>query len=156
MAVFTGNWSDYTITESGGVYTVADNRAGSPDGTDTVTNVEVLRFADGDVSPADALNDGPSVSAADGTVNENADGAVVGAVSATDPDAGDSVTLSVDDARFEVVGGQLKLKDGETLDYETDGSSVSVTVTATDSHGAADSQVVTVTIADVNEAGVGA
>ena len=76
---------------------------------------------------------------------------MVGAVSATDPDAGDSVTLSVDDARFEIVGGQLKLKDGVSLDYE-DGASVSVTVTATDVHGATDTQVVTVTVGDLAEA----
>ncbi|MEM7719780.1 MAG: calcium-binding protein, partial [Pseudomonadota bacterium] len=125
IAVFSGAWSDYTITEAGGTYTVTDNRPGSPDGTDTITNVEVFRFADGDVSPADALNDGPSVAAVDGAITENDDGAVVGAVSATDPDAGDTVTLTVDDARFEVVGGQLKLKDGESLDYEADGATVS-------------------------------
>jgi hypothetical protein len=29
-----------------GKFTVADNRAGSPDGTDTLTNVEQLKFAD--------------------------------------------------------------------------------------------------------------
>jgi Ca2+-binding RTX toxin-like protein len=41
-AVFTGNRSAYTITVSGGVSTVA-----GPDGTDSVSNVERLQFADG-------------------------------------------------------------------------------------------------------------
>ena len=45
-AVFSGSRSSYTITTSGGVTTVVDNRAGTPDGTDTVKNVEQLRFAD--------------------------------------------------------------------------------------------------------------
>ncbi|MEM7718013.1 MAG: hypothetical protein AAF222_02325, partial [Pseudomonadota bacterium] len=130
---------------------VTDNRPGSPDGTDTITNVELFRFSDGDVTPAEALNEGPSMTASGGAVAENDDGAVVGAVSATDPDAGDTVTLTVDDARFEVVGGQLKLKDGESLDYEADGATVSVTVTATDVHGATDTQVVTVTVGDEAE-----
>ena len=60
IAVFSGNWSDYTITESGGTYTVVDNRPGSPDGTDTVTNVETFRFADGDVAEANLINAAPT------------------------------------------------------------------------------------------------
>ena len=152
VAAFTGNWSDYTITEAGGTYTITDIRPGSPDGTDTVTNIETFRFSDGDVSVADALNDAPELSAANGTVAENDTGAVVGAVTSTDADVNDSVTYSVDDARFEVVGGQLQLRDGEALDYEADGDSVVVTVTATDVHGATDTQMVTVTVADQAEA----
>ena len=46
-AVFSGNWSDYTITEVGGVYTVVDTRGGSFDGMDTVTGVENFEFSDG-------------------------------------------------------------------------------------------------------------
>ena len=45
VAVFSGAWADYTITEADGVYTVTDNRPNSPDGTDTVTNVELFRFS---------------------------------------------------------------------------------------------------------------
>ncbi len=154
IAYFTGAWADYAIAEADGVYTVTDLRPGSPDGTDTITGVELFRFADGDVTPADALNDGPTLTASDGMVDENAAGVLVGAVTASDPDAGDSLTFTVDDARFEVVDGQLRLRDGEALDHETE-ASVDVTVTVTDSHGASASQVVTVTVTDVNESGVG-
>ena len=80
---------------------------------------------------------------------------MAGAVSASDPDAGDSVTLSVDDARFEIAGGQLRLRDGEALNYEADGASLDLTVTATDIHGVTATQVVTVTVTDVNEAAIG-
>ena len=38
-------------------------------------------------------------------VAENAAGAVIGTLSTTDPDAGDSHSYAVSDARFEVVGG---------------------------------------------------
>jgi serralysin len=39
--VLSGSYTDYDITfKSSGVYKVKDNRAGSPDGTDTVTNFE--------------------------------------------------------------------------------------------------------------------
>ncbi|CTQ55683.1 Hemolysin IA [Roseibium album] len=51
-AVYSGNRADYTITESSGTYTVVDNRTDSPEGTDTVTNVEFFSFADGDHAAA--------------------------------------------------------------------------------------------------------
>jgi hypothetical protein len=46
VAVYSGNRSDYTITTVAGVTTVRDNRAGSPDGTDTLRGLNILRFAD--------------------------------------------------------------------------------------------------------------
>ncbi len=56
-AVFSGNLADYLVTDNGdGTYTVADQRAGSPDGTDTISSVEKLVFADmpGGIAPAAA------------------------------------------------------------------------------------------------------
>jgi Ca2+-binding RTX toxin-like protein len=49
VAVFSGAKADYTVTSVNGRVTVKDTRAGSPDGTDTLVNVETLRFSDGDV-----------------------------------------------------------------------------------------------------------
>ena len=43
---------------SGATYTIADNRGGSPDGTDTVTNVENFQFSDGTLT-ASQLNAPP-------------------------------------------------------------------------------------------------
>jgi len=85
------------------------------------------------------------------SVEEAAAGAVVGQLTVTDPDAGDSHTFSVNDARFEVVGGQLKQKAGESLDHES-GETVSLTVTATDQGGLATSQTFDIAVLDVNEA----
>ncbi|MEJ0040525.1 MAG: right-handed parallel beta-helix repeat-containing protein [Gammaproteobacteria bacterium] len=52
IAVFSGNRVDYTIQldRAGGGWTVTDNRDGSPDGTDSLRNIEQLRFADGTVN----------------------------------------------------------------------------------------------------------
>ncbi|MFN3259691.1 MAG: hypothetical protein ACE37J_03940, partial [Pikeienuella sp.] len=103
-----------------------------------------------DIAVSD-LNEGPtavSLSATD--VDENAAGAVIGTVTVADPDAGDSHTLSVSDARFEIVGGQLKLKDGVSLDHEAE-PTVSVTVTATDSGGLSKAQSFDIAVADLNE-----
>ena len=63
------------------------------------------------------------------TVAENAAGAVIGNVSVTDPDAGGAHTYTVDDVRFEVVGGQLKLVAGQSLNFEAE-PTVDVIITA--------------------------
>src|SRR4051794_1803093 len=49
-AVFSGPRANYTITQNAdGSLTVADGGGAGPDGTDTLRNVENLRFSDGDV-----------------------------------------------------------------------------------------------------------
>ncbi len=48
VAQFTGTHNDYTIkANADGSITITDNRPGSPDGTDTIKNVERLQFANG-------------------------------------------------------------------------------------------------------------
>ena len=66
------------------------------------------------------------------TVTANTSGASVGDLTTIDVDTGDSHTYSVDDPRFEIVNGQLKLRDGETVSL---GESVTLTITTTDSGG---------------------
>ena len=49
-AVYSGSKSQYQITQNGdGSIRLVDLRSGSPDGTDTVSNVEFFQFADGTV-----------------------------------------------------------------------------------------------------------
>ncbi|WP_158524846.1 PA14 domain-containing protein [Phaeobacter piscinae] len=84
-------------------------------------------------------------------VAENAAGAAIGTLTASDPEGG-ALTFTVDDARFEVQGdGTLKLKDGISLDYEAE-PSVTVTVTATDAGGNSSDQAFTLSVSDVDEA----
>ncbi|MFZ4526019.1 MAG: CARDB domain-containing protein [Chlorobium sp.] len=45
-ASYNGNKADYTITNNNGIWTVADTRAGSPNGTDTLTGIELISFID--------------------------------------------------------------------------------------------------------------
>ena len=51
-AVFTGNFNNYGITynSTSKIYTLVDKRAGSPDGTDTVTSLEKLQFANATIT----------------------------------------------------------------------------------------------------------
>ena len=107
---------------------------------------QIFAITVGDVNEAQT-----AMSLDNSSVAENAAGAVVGTLTVADPDAGDSQSFQVSDSRFEVVDGQLKLKDGVSLDHEGE-PSVNVTVTATDSAGHQIQQTFTITVGDVNEA----
>jgi Ca2+-binding RTX toxin-like protein len=50
VAIYTGNRADYLASTVGGQLILADQRTGLADGTDTITGVEIFRFADGDVA----------------------------------------------------------------------------------------------------------
>ena len=84
---------------------------------------------------------------------ENAAGSGIGTITVVDPDSGDTHTLAVSDARFEIVGNQLKLKAGQSLNYEAE-PTVEVTITATDQAGVglAYNQAFTINVSTVNEA----
>jgi Ca2+-binding RTX toxin-like protein len=49
LRYFTGTHNDYAVSYDAGTqsYTITDTRAGSPNGSDTVKNVELFQFADG-------------------------------------------------------------------------------------------------------------
>ncbi|MCK5041610.1 MAG: tandem-95 repeat protein, partial [Sphingomonadales bacterium] len=119
-------------------YTVSDGQGGTSTATATVSVAPV------EDAPTDISIDNLSI-------GENDDGAVIGTLSVTDPDAGDTHTYSVSDDRFEVVEGQLKLKAGESLNHEAEGN-VDVEVTATDAAGNTYSETLSIEVTDVNEA----
>ena len=91
------------------------------------------------------------------TIDENStNGTVVGAVSAVDEDAGDlpdySIVSGVPGQPFAInrFTGQITVADATQLDFETN-TSFDITVRVTDLGGLVDTQVVTVSINDVNE-----
>lgn len=87
------------------------------------------------------------------TVDENSPGAVVGTLTATDVDGSDSHTFSIVNdptGLFEIAGAQLRLRSGESLDYETV-SSVELTVRADDGRGGTFDQLMAITVNDVDE-----
>ena len=74
-------------------------------------------------------------------------------VTATDPDANDTLTYSLsgtDAASFDIVSTSGQLQTKAALDYETK-TSYTVTVTATDAGNATDTITVTINVTDVNE-----
>lgn len=132
-AVYSGNSSDYTLTkDQDGVWTIT-----GADGTDTLTNVEFVRFADltQDLSqrtdnhaPTDLELDQDGVDWLTLKV-----GGTVGTLSATDADTGETFTYAlVDDAdgHFVIDGDQIKLAKGLTTANDR-----TVTVRVTDKAG---------------------
>jgi len=67
VAVYSGNRANYLITYNAATqtFTVADQRSGTPDGTDTVIGVENFQFADGTIGSAIVTNHPPVVAVAD-------------------------------------------------------------------------------------------
>ena len=140
-----GSIIDYTpaatdVTETF-TYTVEDQFGYGATATVTVT-------VGGNQAPTD-------ISLSASSVDENAaNGTVVGTLSTTDPDTGDSFTYSlVNDAggRFAVVGDQIQVADGSLLDFETATSHV-VRVQTTDAGGLSFEKDFTIYVNDVNEA----
>lgn len=88
----------------------------------------------------------------DRSVDENDAGAVIGTLSATDPE-GDAITFRVSgDERFVVSDGNtLRLADGFAFDFEAVGDRAVVEVVATDANGASASQIFVISINDVDE-----
>ncbi|MEM6387562.1 MAG: PA14 domain-containing protein [Pseudomonadota bacterium] len=117
----------------------------------TATDSGGLSFSETfDVFVSD-LNEGPTRVSLDAqTVAENEAGAVVGRLSAVDPDASDMHVFTVSDERFEVVGGEVRLKPGVSLDHE-EAASITLDVTATDSGGLSVTEQFSIDVSNVNE-----
>ncbi|MCY4157739.1 MAG: hypothetical protein OXF66_09995, partial [Gammaproteobacteria bacterium] len=79
-------------------------------------------------------------------MDENADGAVVTSVATEN-----ATSVTVDNDHFEVADGNLKLKEGQKLDFESDTSPIEVVITAS-GDGESDTHTVSVSVNDVNEA----
>ena len=87
------------------------------------------------------------------TINENELGAIVGTLVATDEDANDTHTYVISGADadlFEIIEGQLKLKEDISINYEST-PVLNIDITVTDSQGLSFTQSLEVHINDVNE-----
>ena len=104
------------------------------------------------------VNDAPtSISLSASVIDENQFGGIVGSLITADEDSGDTHTYSISgdgSEHFEVVNGQLKLKDNFAANYE-DKNTYTLTLTSTDSGGLSISTDITVNINDVNDAPTG-
>ena len=165
-AVFSGNMADYTITVlSGGVIQFVDTRPGSPDGTDQLSGIERVVFADEDytLNPDGSLTliNYPPV-AVDDVNSAVEDGPVVNGSVATndsDPDPGETATLMWS-LNAPVAGLTLQSNGSYSFDpahaaYQSLAvgatANVVATYTVTDEHGATDTGTLTVTVTGTND-----
>lgn len=102
-AVYSGVRSQYATSDIGGSVRIADQRFGTPDGTDTVSNVEFFQFSNRTYTRSEVLNQPPVLSPDSGsphaltellgTTNSASTDAVSGTLSFTD-DGGDTHSAS--------------------------------------------------------------
>ena len=98
---------------------VAVRAVNKVDPNEVIEREVVIPLADADDPATDLI--GP----AEPVVNENAPGAVIGRVTVVDEDVNQQHQIAVDDQRFEVVNGDLKLVEGQSLNAdEDDGTSI--------------------------------
>jgi Ca2+-binding RTX toxin-like protein len=155
IAYYSGNYADYTVVISGSTATVT-----GPEGTDTLTSIERLQFADRRVGLSlDPVSENPPVitSATTASVAENQSAAYT--ITATDRDGGlDTLSYSLsgaDAALFDIdsVTGIVTFKSAP--DYEAPGdiggdNVYDVVVSVTDGQFT-DEQAVSITVTNEND-----
>ncbi|MQY44431.1 hypothetical protein GG681_17445, partial [Epibacterium sp. SM1969] len=118
----------------------------------TVTDAGGLSTSESFTIAVEDVNEAPAeVSLEGNTVAENAAGAAIGTLSIVDPDAGDSHEITLSDDRFEVIGTEIHLKEGVSLNHE-EAAEIDLEVTVTDAGGLSTSESFTIAVEDVNEA----
>jgi Ca2+-binding RTX toxin-like protein len=155
-----GNRADYSVTAiAPGRFEIVDLRAGSPDGIDTIYDVERLRFLDGTVDisvpeapPTDIIATGPlsvqDTSGAGTTV------ATFGVVDAGDLGPHSYALVGGATDRFAIVGDRLVVAPGASFDAENE-PVVSVTVRVTDPGGLSYDETFAITIGSRSLGGSG-
>ena len=103
----------------------------------------------------DLIDENPTdITVGGGSVDENAAaGTTVATLSTVDADAGDSHTYSITNdpsGFFEIVGNEVRVAAGASIDFETD-QTHDITVEVTDAGGNTYSEVITLTVNDLNE-----
>jgi|GEM_PF-3246980 len=119
-ASFSGAKAGYTMSLRNGVVTVVDvNAADGDDGTDTLTGVEMLTFADGNVDVVGELNQTPVVASASFNLDRQCWQKIGGNVAVSDGN-GDTITrLRIRDTDISSGSGYFWLPSGNSA-YSSD------------------------------------
>lgn len=164
VAVYSGKWTDYTITQSYNTVTVTDNRSGAVnEGSDILSGIDALLFNGTRVDLSSAVGQAASAVSLDTATLPAlaAEGRVIGQFNVTDANtaAGDINTLSFANAAgamsaaqaatlFNITGSganlQLTAKAG--VDYAALGSTVTLAVRATGLDGLSSVHTITLTL----------
>ncbi|GIT34332.1 MAG: hypothetical protein Ct9H300mP4_06510 [Gammaproteobacteria bacterium] len=95
------------------------------------------------------VNDAPSaINLSADSIQDGLEGANVGQILVSDEDSNESFTYSVNDDRFEIVDGLLKLKTDQSIDYNSE-PSVDIQITVTDSGGIEYTETLTIKVGGI-------
>jgi Ca2+-binding RTX toxin-like protein len=159
--IFSAARSNYQVNDlGGGVLQIIDLRAGSPDGTDTLVNMEGFVFTDGTFDVASLLNDAPALGGDRAIAVANGGTVTVTAadLTATDPDNTNAqlvytVTSALHGAVLLSGAAASSFTEADILanavSFQHDGSATDGSFTVSLTDGAATPQVATVA-ADVD------
>jgi Ca2+-binding RTX toxin-like protein len=113
----------------------------------SIENIEVVIKTPTNQAPNDISLSATSVA------ENSAPGTVVATLSAVDPDGPGSLTFSIvgSSNQFEIVGNQLRVKDGAVLNFE-DSMAHEVTLLVTDAGGLTHQETFSIAVTNVNEA----
>ncbi|MEI8716341.1 hypothetical protein [Mesorhizobium sp. ISC11] len=162
----SGQRADYAAARlDDGTVVIRDGREGSPDGTDSILGVELVKFADGTYTVEELLRSRPPVISSDGggetaavSIAEN--GASVTTVTASDPDAGATLSYSIvggaDVSLFSIkdTTGVLSFLTAPDFEMPTDmgaNNVYEVLVQVGDGNGGFDTQTISVTVTNLND-----
>ena len=153
-SVYSSYITDYVFSRNSlGELVVTDARPGSPDGTDTLVNVEFLEFLNGVVVPTGNLGYNAAPDAANGTGTGTEDHPITGQLSATDAN-GDALTFALA-ANGGPAHGTVTINPNGSYTYtpaaDYNGTD-SFTYTVSDGKGGTDTATVTLNVAPVNDA----
>jgi hypothetical protein len=152
--VYSGNWRDYIIRESNGVYSIEHRFDGS--GKDAITNVEMFQFADRTLLTSELIDKAPTgLSLSTTFFEENKAGAfaTLSAIDPNDPDGVDTYTYTLKNnanGLFVLEGNTLRLSSGRMLDYEQ-AETHQISIIVTDSTGYSFEKVFVINTLDVAE-----
>ncbi|MBU6240025.1 MAG: DUF4347 domain-containing protein, partial [Planctomycetes bacterium] len=130
ILVFGGSRSDYQVSLSGSTYTITDLRGGSPDGTDTITNIETFRFLDQDYTTANVTLKMPIVETFE---NGSLTGWTGGAIVSSNADYGSFLTSATALNNPNTSTGALGIYNAQDVynTFSLSGNQTSVTISFT-------------------------
>lgn len=163
-AIYSGAFADYLVTDIGGnQYTLADQRSGTNDGTDTVSDIENFQFSDGTYLLSEMLpqlNNDPN--AQDDIVSGDEDSQITGNVLS---DNGNGADSDVDLDTLSVVAETITTAQGGSVILLANGDFIytpatnfngsdSFSYTLQDGNGGSDTGLVTLNVNPIDDAPV--
>ncbi len=134
VLVLSGNRSQYAITNASGTFTITDLRNNAPDGVETVSGVELFRFADGELTSSNLTTITSIASPIVETFNDgNLSGWTGGTIVSTNSDFGSFLTSATTFNNSNTTAPSLGVQNVQDVHktFNLSGNQTSVTISFT-------------------------